>query len=208
MSSTSSTGWSSGCSLRPGDPRRPRQRPPASGRRRTSSSPEVLHDHPLATAAAPIGDYGLLGDTRTAALVAGDGGIDWLCVPRFDGDPLFGRLVGGPAAGTFRVGPAGPATVVVRRYRQHTATLETTWEVGGGRLTLTEGMVAELAGRLLPTTLLVRRLSAEGGPVDAVVEFDPRLGAPAPPAPGPAPAARTWCVSGGRSRCRWAARPS
>jgi hypothetical protein len=32
-----------------------------------------------------------------------------------------------------------------------------------------------LAGRLLPATPLVRRLSVEGGPVDAVVEFDPRL---------------------------------
>ena len=37
-------------------------------------------------------------------------------------------------------------------------------------------MVAEVAGRLLPTTVLVRRLSAEGGPVDAIVEFDPRRG--------------------------------
>ncbi|SCG66267.1 Glucoamylase (glucan-1,4-alpha-glucosidase), GH15 family [Micromonospora echinaurantiaca] len=127
---------------------------------------------------APISDYGLLGDTRTAALVASDGAIDWLCVPRFDGEPLFGRLVGGPQAGTFRVGPASAATVVERRYRQHTATLETTWAVGGGRLTLAESMVAEVSGRLLPTTLLVRRLSAEGGAVDVVVEFDPRLGVP------------------------------
>ena len=124
----------------------------------------------------PISDYGLLGDTRTAALVAGDGGLDWLCVPRFDGEPLFGRLIGGPDAGTFRVGPAGPATVVQRRYRRHTATLETTWAVGRGRLTLTEGMIAEANRRLLPTTLIVRRLSAEAAAVDAVVEFDPRLG--------------------------------
>ncbi|MEV0428511.1 glycoside hydrolase family 15 protein [Micromonospora sp. NPDC050495] len=125
---------------------------------------------------APLRDYGLLGDTRTAALVAADGGIDWLCVPRFDGEPIFGRLVGGPDAGTFRVGPAGPATVVARRYREHTATLETTWAVGGGRLTLAEGMVTEVSGRLLPTTLLVRRLSAEQAAVDVAVEFDPRLG--------------------------------
>ncbi|WCN83277.1 glycoside hydrolase family 15 protein [Micromonospora sp. LH3U1] len=126
---------------------------------------------------APISDYGLLGDTRTAALVASDGGMDWLCVPRFDGEPLFGRLVGGPQAGTFRVGPSRPAVVVERRYRQHTATLETTWAVGSGRLSLTEAMVAEVSGRLLPTTLIVRRLSAEQAAVDVVVEFDPRLGA-------------------------------
>ncbi|MFE9654346.1 glycoside hydrolase family 15 protein [Micromonospora sp. NPDC006431] len=125
---------------------------------------------------APISDYGLLGDTRTAALVASDGRLDWLCVPRFDGEPLFGRLVGGPEAGTFRVGPARPAAVVERRYRQNTATLETTWAVGNARLTLTEGMVAEIRGHLLPTTLIVRRLSAEVETVDAVVEFDPRLG--------------------------------
>ncbi|MGV9213936.1 glycoside hydrolase family 15 protein [Micromonospora sp. RB23] len=128
------------------------------------------------TGEPPISDYGLLGDTRTAALVASDGAMDWLCVPRFDGEPLFGRLVGGPDAGTFRVGPARPATVLERRYRQHTATLETTWAVGDGRLRLTETMVAEVTGRLLPTTLIVRRLSAERAPVDAVVEFDPRLG--------------------------------
>jgi GH15 family glucan-1,4-alpha-glucosidase len=124
----------------------------------------------------PIGDYGLLSDTRTAALVSPDGAIDWFCVPRFDGEPVFGRLVGGPAAGTFRLGPNGPAPVLQRRYRRHTATLETTWQVGAGRLTLTEGMVAEVAGRLLPATLLVRRLSAEGAALDAAVEFDPRYG--------------------------------
>jgi GH15 family glucan-1,4-alpha-glucosidase len=55
----------------------------------------------------PIEDYGLVGDTRTAALVGSDGAIDWLCVPRFDGQPVFGRLVGGPAAGTFRMGQPG-----------------------------------------------------------------------------------------------------
>ncbi|MBF9131809.1 glycoside hydrolase family 15 protein [Plantactinospora sp. S1510] len=99
-----------------------------------------------------------------------------MCVPRFDGASLFGRLVGGPEAGTYRIGPAGPAEVVERRYRQHTATLRTTWVVGDRRLTLTEGMVAEVVGRLLPSTLLVRRLTAEGGPIEAVVDFDPRLG--------------------------------
>ncbi len=153
---TSSTGSFSACSSRPAD---------------------VGNERPLgAGIVTPIEDYGLLGDTRTAALVSSDGAIDWLCVPRFDADPIFGRLVGGPAAGTFRIAPARPATIATRGYRRHSATLETTWTVGERRLTLTEAMVAEVAGRLLPATLLVRRLVAEGGPVDVVVDFDPRLG--------------------------------
>ncbi len=141
--------------------------------------PGPSHDwaqHGDEPALAPIEDYGLLGDTRTAALVSSDGAIDWMCAPRFDSPPVFGRLVGGQAAGTFRVGPAKPAAVRARRYLPHTATLETTWQVADGRLVLTEGMVAEVSGRLLPATVLVRRLSAEGRAVEASILFDPRRG--------------------------------
>jgi GH15 family glucan-1,4-alpha-glucosidase len=123
-----------------------------------------------------IGDYGLIGDTRTAALVSSDGAIDWMCVPHFDGSPLFGQLIGGPAAGSFRAGPTTAIAPAIRRYRPGTATLETAWDTATGRLTLAEGMVAELDGHFLPTTLLVRRLSAEGGSVEATIFFDPRLG--------------------------------
>jgi GH15 family glucan-1,4-alpha-glucosidase len=124
----------------------------------------------------PIEAYGLIGDTRTAALIAPDGAIDWLCVPSFDGEPVFARLLGGPAAGWFRLGPAGLATVTSRRYHPESVTLETTWDCAGGSLTLTDAMVAEVSGRLLPTTLLVRRLAATGAAIEASIEFDPRLG--------------------------------
>jgi GH15 family glucan-1,4-alpha-glucosidase len=126
--------------------------------------------------ATPIADYALLGDTRTAALVSTDGSVDWLCVPAFDGDPLFGALVGGPEAGRFLAAPAQTASIASRSYRENTATLETVWASGTGRLTLTETMIAEVAGELLPTTILVRRLAAEGSAVPVTVLFDPRLG--------------------------------
>jgi GH15 family glucan-1,4-alpha-glucosidase len=130
----------------------------------------------LAAAPRPIGDYGLIGDTRTAALVASDGAIDWLCAPHFDGDPLFARLIGGPDGGTFRAGPATVTRPAARRYLPGTATLETVWDADGAQLTLTEGMVAEVEGDLMPTMLLVRRLTSRGGPVGVTVEFDPRFG--------------------------------
>lgn len=124
----------------------------------------------------PIGDYGLIGDTRTAVLVAPDGSIDWLCLPRFDSPPVFGRLVGGGEAGHFVIGPDEPATLAGRRYRGDTATLETEWAVDGGRLVLADTMVGDVAGSMLPETLLVRRITSQGRPIRVRVEFAPRFG--------------------------------
>jgi GH15 family glucan-1,4-alpha-glucosidase len=123
-----------------------------------------------------IRDLGLLGDTRTAALVDERGRIVWLCLPHFDGEPAFGALVAGERGGSFALGPAGDAEVVDRRYRNGSTVLETTWRVGAAQLALTEGMVAEVEGSLFPTFCLVRRLEARGGAVDCAVWFDPRFG--------------------------------
>lgn len=123
----------------------------------------------------PIGDYGLIGDTRSAALVAPDGSIDWWCVPRFDDPPLFGRLVGGDEAGRFSIGPSEPYRLVGRAYRPATATLLTTWGVDGGELELADSLVAEVGGRFLPGTVLVRQLTARGRAVRAEVHLAPRF---------------------------------
>jgi GH15 family glucan-1,4-alpha-glucosidase len=123
-----------------------------------------------------IGDYGLIGDTRSAALVAPDGSIDWWCVPRFDDPPLFGRLVGGEDAGWFTLAPDEPARVIRRAYRPNTATLTTTWAVDSGELELADGLVAEVDGQFLPGTMLVRQLAARARPVRARLRFAPRFG--------------------------------
>ncbi|HEX2155066.1 MAG TPA: glycoside hydrolase family 15 protein [Acidimicrobiia bacterium] len=129
----------------------------------------------------PIGDYGLIGDTRSAGLVAPDGSIDWLCLPRFDSPPVFGRLVGGDGAGFFSIHPEEPNTPAGRSYRGDTATLETSWNVDGGRLVVSDSMVAEVTGRLLPATLLVRRISSQGRPIRVRVSIAPRFGYEARP---------------------------
>jgi len=73
-------------------------------------------DAPPGRPAEPaIEDYGLIGDTGTAALVASDGGPDWMCVARFDGPKVFGRLVGGPDAGCFAISRPSGATLAAPR---------------------------------------------------------------------------------------------
>ncbi len=80
-----------------------------------------------------IEDYGLIGDTETAALVGRDGSIDWLCLPRFDSGACFAALLGDERAGSWRLAPVGEARST-RRYRGDTLVLETEWATDGGRV--------------------------------------------------------------------------
>ncbi|MBU8541912.1 glycoside hydrolase family 15 protein [Falsiroseomonas tokyonensis] len=90
--------------------------------------------------AARIEDYALIGDCETAALVARDGSIDWLCWPRFDSPACFAALLGGPEHGRWLVAPSDPAPRVTRRYRPGTLILETKFETAEGAATLVDFM--------------------------------------------------------------------
>lgn len=52
-----------------------------------------------------IGDYGVIGDLHTVALVGKDGSIDWCCFPHFDSPSLFGALLDDQRGGRFRIAP-------------------------------------------------------------------------------------------------------
>ncbi|HXQ90907.1 MAG TPA: glycoside hydrolase family 15 protein [Acidimicrobiales bacterium] len=79
-----------------------------------------------------IEDYGIIGDTHTAGLVGCDGSIDWLCLPRFDSDACFAKLLGGDTHGFWRIAPVTDAYQARRRYRGDTLVLETEFETADG----------------------------------------------------------------------------
>ncbi|HEY0568304.1 MAG TPA: trehalase-like domain-containing protein, partial [Xanthobacteraceae bacterium] len=91
-------------------------------------------------AALRIEDYGLIGDTFTAALVGNNGSIDWLCAPRFDSGACFAALLGGPENGRWMISPADTVRVVSRRYRDGTLILETEWETPDGTVRVIDFM--------------------------------------------------------------------
>ncbi|WP_447602058.1 glycoside hydrolase family 15 protein [Nitrospira sp. Nam80] len=87
-----------------------------------------------------IEDYALIGDTHTAALVGGNGSIDWLCLPRFDSAACFASLLGHEKHGHWLLSPVEPAHRTNRRYRDNTLILETDFETDGGAVRLIECM--------------------------------------------------------------------
>ena len=121
----------------------------------------------------PLEDYGIIGNLVSAALVARDGSIDWLCLPRFDSAACFAALLGGPEHGRWIVAPAGSAQKVSRRYLPDTAVLETTFEAGTGAVTLTDFMPLTDDEDKVDVVRIVRGVRGE---VDMAMELTLRFG--------------------------------
>jgi GH15 family glucan-1,4-alpha-glucosidase len=125
----------------------------------------------------PVANYGLLADCNSAALVDRDGSIDWLCLPRYDSDAIFARLLD-PGAGHWTIRPAG-AYRAERRYLPGTLVVETTFTTDTGRVTLTdamafaEGQRGHALGFDAPHELL-RSVEGASGEVELLLELAPR----------------------------------
>jgi len=87
----------------------------------------------------PIADYGLLSDCHTAALLASDGSIEWMCLPHFDSPSIFAAMLD-RGAGSFRVGPYGVYVPAGRRYIPGTNVIETTWMTPQGWLKVIDAL--------------------------------------------------------------------
>nr|WTB34955.1 glycoside hydrolase family 15 protein [Streptomyces sp. NBC_00830] len=125
----------------------------------------------------PIGDYALLSDCRSAALVSTEGSVDWLCLPRFDSPAVFGRLLD-EAAGHWTIRPRGPSEVT-RRYVPETLVLETTFRTPSGTVVLLDALAMghRERGHALgasSTGVLLRQIACTSGSVAVETSFAPR----------------------------------
>jgi GH15 family glucan-1,4-alpha-glucosidase len=118
-----------------------------------------------------IGDYAMIGDCETAALVARDGAIEWLCWPRFDSDACFAALLGDQENGHWRIAPRSKNFRVGRKYREDTLILETRFETDEGVATVTDFMPMRNG-----TSDLIRIVRGESGKVTMCMELILRFG--------------------------------
>lgn len=128
--------------------------------------------------------YAPIGDGRTVALIAADGGIDWMPMPNLDSTPVFARLLDDDHGGCLELSPEGRSGVdytVRRRYLPGTNVLQTTFASSAGTVRVTDALVTGIAGRL-PWAQLVRRIESLEGEVRMRWAIRPgtRLGTAAP----------------------------
>jgi alpha,alpha-trehalase len=125
----------------------------------------------------PIGDYALLSDCRSAALVSRAGAVDWLCCPRFDAPAVFARILDADG-GHFTIRPAGDFKAS-RAYVDQTMALETTFRTDAGTAVLTDAMAMGHGDRghdlgAGSPGVLMRRLRCTQGSLDIDVTYAPR----------------------------------
>ncbi|SFH44992.1 Glucoamylase (glucan-1,4-alpha-glucosidase), GH15 family [Nitrosospira sp. Nsp14] len=121
----------------------------------------------------PIEDYGFIGNMLSGALVAQDGSMDWLCLPRFDSDACFAALLGTREHGYWRISPVSEVAQPRRRYLPHTPILETTFETEDGTVTLADFMPLSDDPEKVDVIRLVRGVS---GRVSMRMDFVLRFG--------------------------------
>jgi GH15 family glucan-1,4-alpha-glucosidase len=142
-----------------------------------------------ATCATAIGDYAVIGDCRSAALVSLSGSLDWLCLPQFGSPAIFGALLNQPSraedrdstslipeneiGGRFAIHPTVPANAT-RRYLPDSNVLETTFRAADGAVRILDLMALPGTGQFQPMHEVLRIVEGIAGRVPMSCNITPR----------------------------------
>ncbi|KAB8182972.1 glycoside hydrolase family 15 protein [Nonomuraea phyllanthi] len=128
----------------------------------------------------PLEDFGLIGDGTTAALVGLDGSIPWLCLPRFDSEPLLCGLLDHARGGHFTL-TVEDLREARQRYEPDTAVLVTELRSATGLVRITDALAVRAGADLgddagASRSELVRSAQVVSGSVRLRAELRPRGG--------------------------------
>jgi GH15 family glucan-1,4-alpha-glucosidase len=129
----------------------------------------------LRDAYPPIGDYALIGDCHSAALVSRGASVDWCCLPRFDSGSAFGRILDWEKGGHCSIAPTSANWDCSREYLEDTLVLATTFDGPDGEasvvdcFTMDEGAEAESGCHIL------RLVEGQRGAVEFELRVAPRF---------------------------------
>jgi GH15 family glucan-1,4-alpha-glucosidase len=124
-----------------------------------------------------IGDHGIIGDMETAALVAADGTIDYLCWPSLDSPSVFAELLDAERGGAFEIRPALDAPRVLQVYVPDTNVLTTRWMATSGSVEIVD-LMPHPDARVHPerqARCLIRRVTVTRGTVAFTARCRPRF---------------------------------
>ncbi|MBV8940840.1 MAG: glycosyl hydrolase family 15, partial [Solirubrobacterales bacterium] len=134
----------------------------------------------------PIAEYGFLSDCEVCALVAPDGCVEWMCIPRMDSPSIFAAILD-REAGWFRLAPMDATVPAGRRYLPGTMVLETTWTTPTGWAVARDVLLIgpwrhsstrSATHRRVPTDhdsekVLLRTVRCLNGTIDFLLECEP-----------------------------------
>lgn len=115
----------------------------------------------------PIGDYGVIGNLETVALIGLNGSIDFMCFPHFDSPSLFCRLLDHQNGGHFQIRPAGDINTTKQMYLPDTNVLVTRFHTPNGVLEIIDFMPL---GDAYDKNHVVRMVKSVRGEIDVILE--------------------------------------
>ncbi|MBV9410815.1 MAG: glycoside hydrolase family 15 protein [Acidimicrobiia bacterium] len=123
----------------------------------------------------PIGDYGLIGDCHSVALVSRTGSIDWACPRRFDAGSCFARILDWENGGHFSISPTQDVEASERAYVEDTMVLTTTFRTAEGECILYDCLAMRSGGAVKPRRELLRIVEGVRGRVELKARMSARF---------------------------------
>jgi GH15 family glucan-1,4-alpha-glucosidase len=129
----------------------------------------------VSTSYPPIGDYALIGDCHSVALVSRTASVDWACFPRIDAASCFGRLLDWAGGGHCGIEPVDRDVELLRSYLDDTLVLTTTFRTGEGECVVYDCFTMRKGGAHKPRAQLLRIVEGVRGRIELAVHIAPRF---------------------------------